>query len=378
MLWLSLGVLLVWLTASAEIILGSRKLRRLDRFAPAADGPGLPTFTIVVPARNEAATLEPAMRSLLALDYPAFDIVAVDDRSEDGTGRLLDGFDDPRLTVLHVSELPAGWLGKNHALHLGAQQATGDWLLFTDADVVFAPDTLRRAATALAQTGADHVTAIPRLTGASPALKVALPVFSLCFALAQRPWRAADPKSRAYVGIGAFNLVRKAAYTAIDGHENFADSPHDDLALGRTMKSAGFRQLCLNADRSLSIQWYRTLPQFVRGLEKGAFAYFNYRLVLVFLVTLELLVFFLWPFAGLFLLHGRSLALDGAAAGSMLALGALGAYRLRFCPLYGLAYPVGALIMVVVLWNAAIRIRLRGGLEWRGTFYPRDKSRGSL
>ncbi|MGA7965802.1 MAG: glycosyltransferase [Gammaproteobacteria bacterium] len=378
MLWLSLGVLLVWLAAGAEMINGNRKLRRLDRFPPATDAPGLPTFTIIVPARNEADTLDPAMRSLLALDYPAFDIVAVDDRSEDGTGRLLDGFDDPRLTVLHVSELPAGWLGKNHALHLGARQATGDWLLFTDADVVFASDTLRRAATALAQTGTDHVTAIPRLTGASPALKVALPVFSLCFALAQRPWRAADPKSRAYVGIGAFNLVRKTAYSAIGGHKKFADAPHDDLALGRAMKSAGFRQLCLIASRTLSVQWYRTLPQFVHGLEKGTFAYFNYRLTLVFLVTLELLGFFLWPIAGLFLLHGTALALDGGATGVMLALGALGAHRLRFCPLYGFAYPLGAMVMVVVLWNAAIRIRLRGGLEWRGTFYPLDKSRGSL
>ncbi len=373
MFWLSLVILLVWLAAAAEMIEGSRKLPRLDRFAPAADGPGLPAFTIMVPARNEADTLGPAMRSLLALDYPRFDVIAVDDRSEDGTGDLLDGFDDPRLTVVHVDELPPGWLGKNHALHLGASRAKGDWLLFTDADVVFAPDTLRRAATALADTGADHLTAMPRLTGASRALKVALPVFSLCFALAQRPWRASDPKSRAYVGIGAFNLVRGAAYTAVGGHAAFADAPHDDLSLGRAMKSAGFRQLCLNADRSLSIQWYRTLPEFVRGLEKGTFAYFNYRLVLVFLVTLELLGFFVWPVAGLFLLHGSALALDAAAAGAMLALGALGAYRLRFCPLYGFAYPLGAVVMVVVLWNGAIKIRRRGGLEWRGTFYPLDK-----
>lgn len=373
MLWLSLAVLLVWLGAAAEINQGSRKLRRMDRFPPAADAPGLPAFTIVVPARNEAGTLEPAMRSLLALDYPRFEVIAVDDRSDDGTGRLLDGFDDPRLTVLHVDQLPAGWLGKNHALHLGAGRASGDWLLFTDADVVFAPDTLRRAATVLARTGADHLAAIPRLTGASPALKIALPVFSLCFALAQRPWRAADPKSRAYVGIGAFNLVRKTAYMQAGGHEAFAAAPHDDLALGRAMKSGGFRQLCLNASRTLSVAWYRTLPEFVRGLEKGTFAYFNYRLTLVCLVTLELLGFFLWPFAGLFLLHGTALALDAAAAGAMLALGALSAYRLRFCPLYGLAYPAGAVIMVVVLWNSAIRIRRRGGLEWRGTFYPLGK-----
>ena len=370
MVWLSAFVLLVWLSASLMVTYGSLKLRRLDRFAPAADTTDLPRFTIVVPARNEAATLKTAMRSLLNLDYPLFNVIAIDDRSEDGTGDLLDGFNDPRLKVLHVRDLPPGWLGKNHALALGARHATGDWLLFTDADVVFASDALRRTATALAKTGADHVCALPRLTGASPALKTVLPVFSLCFALAQRPWQASNAASRAYIGIGAFNLVRKTAYTAVGGHEKIAGAPHDDLELGRLLKQAGYRQECLLADRSLSVQWYRTLPQFIHGLEKGAFAALNYRLALVIFISLELLGFFLWPFAGLFVLHGAALALVAAAAGVILTLSAIGAHRLRFTPLYGLAYPLGAVIMVITLWNSALRIRRRGGLEWRGTFYP--------
>ncbi len=370
MIWLSAFVLLVWLTASLAMIYGGLKLRRLDSFTPAADVPDLPSFTIVVPARNEAATLGPAMRSLLGLDYPNFNVIAIDDRSEDGTGHLLEGFNDPKLTVLHVTELPPGWLGKNHALHMGARRATGDWLLFTDADIVFAPDALRHTATALAETGADHLCALPRLTGASPALKIALPVFSLCFALAQRPWRASNPQSRAYIGIGAFNLVRKTAYTAVGGHEKIANAPHDDLELGKSVKKAGYRQECLAADESLSVQWYSTLPQFIRGLEKGSFAVLDYRLTLVVLVSLELLGLFLWPFAGLFLLHGTALVLDAIAAGLMLALGAYGSHRLHFSPLYGLAYPLGSIIMVITLWNSALKVRRRGGLEWRGTFYP--------
>lgn len=369
MLWLSLFVLIVWTGAGLVSIYGDIRLGRLHEFEPATDGAPLPAFTIVVPARNEATTLEPAMRSLLTLDYPAFDVIAVNDRSEDGTGRLLEGFDDPRLKVLHVTELPPGWLGKNHALHTAARAATGAWLLFTDADVVFERDTLRRAATALARTRADHICGLPRLTGASPALKAVLPVFSLCFALAQRPWAASNPDKRAYIGVGAFNLVRRAVYTAVGGHRKIAGSPHDDLELGKLVKRAGFRQWCLAADESLSVQWYRTLPEFIRGLEKGSFAALDYRLTLVAIISLELMGFFLWPFAGFFVLHGTALALDAVAAGVMLALGACGAYRLQFPPPYGLAYPFGALVMVVVLWNAALRIRLRGGLEWRGTFY---------
>lgn len=374
MLWLSLGVLLAWLAAGFELVRGALTMHRLDRYAPAHDDEELPAFTIVAPARNEADTLEPAMRSLLALDYPRLEIVAVDDRSEDATGVLLDAFDDPRLRVLHVEDLPPGWLGKNHALHLGAAHAAHEWLLFTDADVVFEPATLRHAAALLRETGADHVAAMPRVTGASPALKAALPVFSFCFGLALRPWRAANPKSRAACGVGAFNLVRKSAYAAIGGHEKIAAVPHDDLALARLLKQAGCRACCVIGDRLLAVRWYRSLPQFVRGLEKGSFAYFDYRLLPILAASLVLLTLFWWPLAGLLLLHGPALALNAAATATMLALGAFGAYRLRFCPLYGLAYPFGALVMVLVLWNSALRIRLRCGLEWRGTFYPLDKS----
>lgn len=369
MFWLTALILLAWILAGIELTYGSFKMHRLDRYLLAGDDDDPPTITIVVPARNEARTLDPAMQSLLTLDYPRFDIVAVDDRSEDTTGTLLDAFDDPRLTVLHVDDLPLGWLGKNHALQLGANHAKGEWLLFTDADVVFSPATLRHAASALRKTGVDHVAATPRATGASPALKAVLPVFSFCFGLALRPWRANNPGSRSSCGIGAFNLVRKAAYQAIDGHERIADKPHDDLALAQRLKHAGYRSCCVIGDRLLSVEWYRTLPEFIRGLEKGSFAYFGYHLLPVVVATIALLALFVWPIIGLFLLSGAGLALAVVTLVVMLALGIAGARRLRLPGIYGLAYPFGALVMVLVLWNSAIRIRVRGGVEWRGTFY---------
>lgn len=369
MFWLTLLILLAWTIAGIELTYGGFKMRRMDRYPLAGDNDNLPTITIIVPARNEAHTLGPAMQSLLALDYPRFDIVAVDDRSEDTTGAVLDAFDDPRLTVIHVDELPLGWLGKNHALQLGANHAKGDWLLFTDADVVFSPATLRHAASILFETGTDHVAAMPRATGASPALKAVLPVFSFCFGLALRPWRASNPRSRSSCGIGAFNLVRKTAYEAIGAHEKIAAQPHDDLALAQRLKRAGYRSCCVIGDRLLSVEWYRTLPEFIRGLEKGSFAYFGYHLLPVVVASIGLLALFVWPIIGLFLLSGAGLALAVVTLVVMLALGIAGARRLRLSGIYGLAYPFGALVMVLVLWNSAIRIRLRGGLEWRGTFY---------
>lgn len=364
------AILLGWLIAGAELAYGALHTKHLERYAPVGNDADLPSITIVVPARNEALTLTPAMRSLLALDYPRLSIVAIDDRSEDGTSELLDSFDDPRLRVMHVHDLPAGWLGKNHALDLGARESDSEWLLFTDADIHFAPDTLRRAVTAVKETDVDHLTALPRLTGASIGLKTALPAFAMSFGLSVRPWRAANPKSRASCGVGAFNLIRRSAYLTLGGHTRIAQAPHDDLALGQLVKQAGYRQLCMQADSQLSVRWYRTLPEFIHGLEKGSFAFFGYRLAPLIGATLIQVALCLWPVAGLFLLHGSALVLDAAAVATMLLLGIHSAHRLHFSWLFGLAYPLSALIMLIAIWNSAIRIRLRGGLEWRGTFYP--------
>ncbi|MGH8274132.1 MAG: glycosyltransferase [Gammaproteobacteria bacterium] len=161
MIWFTAAILLAWLIAGAELMYGALHTKHLERYVPAGDDADLPAITIVVPARNEAKTLEPAMRSLLALDYPRLTIVAVDDRSKDGTGELLERFIDPRLQIVHVHDLPQGWLGKNYALDQGTRQSDSEWLLFTDADIHFAPDTLRRAVTAVKETGVDHLTVLP-------------------------------------------------------------------------------------------------------------------------------------------------------------------------------------------------------------------------
>lgn len=163
--WVLGGVaLLAWLTLLvAPLLSGGRPL--LVATLP-ADGPeALPRLSIVVPALNEEETVEPAMRTLLALDYPQLEIIAVDDRSTDETGGILDRLaaTDPRLRVLHVRELPAGWLGKNHALHLASREATGDYILFTDADVLFEPTVLRRTVRAMIARGLDHLAVFPEL-----------------------------------------------------------------------------------------------------------------------------------------------------------------------------------------------------------------------
>ena len=185
---------------------GHRRLRSLRDVAPAR---ACPRLSIITAARNEARRIEVALTSLLRLDYPALEIIAVNDRSTDETGAILERLarQHARLTIKHISELPEGWLGKNYALHVGAAEASGTLLLFTDADVVFEPTTLRRAAALMELDALDHLAAIPDVKVPGIALNAFVAAFGVFFSLYARPWKARDARSRFHIGIGAFNLV---------------------------------------------------------------------------------------------------------------------------------------------------------------------------
>ena len=180
----------------------------------------LPRVSVIVPARNEIEMVEPALRSVLDLDYPDLEVVAVDDRSDDATGSVLDTLaaSDSRLKVIHVADLPVGWIGKNHALQRGAEIASGELLLFTDADVLFERTVLVRAVRHLMTHGYDHLTMPADVRVASAALELFVAAFALLFNGYFRPWRVSDPRSSAAVGFGSFNLVRRAAYERAGYH----------------------------------------------------------------------------------------------------------------------------------------------------------------
>src|SRR5262245_45717651 len=189
----TLGLLLVLI----DFVTGHGRLRFLTGVPPASDGP---TVSVIVAARDEAAGIGAGLRSLQRLDYPKLEIIAVDDRSTDGTSEILDGMAevDRRLTIVHVSDIPEGWLGKNHALFVGATRATGEMLLFTDADIVFEPTTLARAITVMREERIDHLTALPDVRVSGFALSSFVAAFSVFFSVYTRPWKARDPRSRSH------------------------------------------------------------------------------------------------------------------------------------------------------------------------------------
>ena len=331
-----------------------------------------PTVSVVVAARDEGAAVEGAMRSLLELDYPALELIAIDDRSSDATGEILDRLaaGDARLKVLHVRELPAGWLGKNHALFLGARQATGDLFLFTDADVEFAPSVLRDAVDLLEGEQIDHLALAPRLHLPGAWLAAVVAYFGRQFYVFLRPWRARDPRSSAYIGVGAFNLVRASAYRAVGGHERIALRPDDDVKLGKLLKAAGFRQDLRHAPDKLAVQWYGSVGEFVRGLEKNVLAGLDYHGILglaglAALFSLELLPWIV-------LAARDTPARCAALAAILIGVGTLAAIlrEMRAPVASAFLAPGAALVFVYTFARSILLTYARGGIVWRGTFYP--------
>lgn len=378
----SIGTVLVvvsaifWLGAGIQLAAGVGRLKSLAEVDPLGDE-SLPTLTVVATAKDEAARVERAMRSLLAQDYPGLRVVVADDRSTDGTGLILDRLaaEDRRLAAIHVEDLPAGWLGKCHALALGARDAQSEWLLFTDGDITFAPDAVRRAVSLAIGEGADHLAVGPELLVESLGEAVFVGYFAVMFHLSERPWRASDPRARESIGIGAFNLVRRNAYDRAGGHTRIRYDLLDDLALGSILKRSGARQLFALHGGKLHARWHEGGRGLIRGVEKNAFAALRYRAGLTLLALLGQVVVAAGPVAGL--------ALAGALpkiAALLAWMGVGWVYRVTsrsmpIRPWQALLMPLGALIFCYAILRSMVLTVVRRGVWWRGTFYPLDDLR---
>jgi hypothetical protein len=362
-----------WAIAGVRACIGMLKLPRLEDVAvPAA--PRL-RVSVLVAARNEAARLPRAMAGLLAQDYANYEVVAVDDRSGDATPQILDDLAGPKLKVVHVKRLPPGWLGKPHALQTAYEHSTGEWLVFTDADVWFAPDLLSRVVALAEQRALDHVTLLCPMEMHGFGEKVAVNYWTLGFLLAFEPWRVANPRSKRFLGVGAFQMVRRAAYQAIGTHRRLAMEVVDDMKLGMLIKQAGLRSAVALADERMSLRWQEGLGNVVRGLTKNAFAAGGYRLRTMLVYILGLLAFSILPFAAAGFASGTARALALAACAAAVASQMLTAHGNRISLLYGFTHPLGAAIMVYILARSTAVTLWRGGVTWRGTFYPLDELR---
>ncbi len=376
-----LAALLWWGELALEWWFASRSGVDLADLPEASGGDA--TLSAVVPARDEAAGLEEALGSLLEALPGGGEVILVDDRSSDGTGAVAASMAlrDARLKVIHLTEVPEGWLGKNHALQAGYEASAGKYLLFTDADVVFHPGCLSRAVAYCEEKGLDHLVATPQMVTEGIGEKIFVLFFSIALVARYRLWRASLPRSRFYAGIGAFNLLRRSAYEGAGTHRAIRAEVVDDLELGRLVKGAGGKQKVVSGEKCLRVRWNVGLGGLIRGLEKNAFAGFDYHPARTVTGSAALLVLTLVPFlAPLWYL--------GFGAGSVWALsaGAGAGVWVSFAALYRLAsgqrgvrwvwfptFPAAAFLLTWAVIRSMVLYYRRGGVSWRGTVYRRDE-----
>lgn len=331
-----------------------------------------PRVSVIVPARNEEDDIGACLNSLAEQDYEPLEIIAVNDRSTDATGAIMEqvaALSEGKIRVLHVRELPERWLGKTHAMWSGAQLGTGEWLLFTDGDVVFRPDAMRRALAYVEETGTDHFVLLPSLVTRRWTERISVAIFLIAIVLA-RPWKMSDPKSRATVGAGAFNMVRRSAYEAIGTFEALRLEIVEDLELALRLKRAGFRAAAARGRGLVSLYWARGLLGLANNLTKNAFAVLNFRWYLAVVLALVVVAYDILPFLLVWLAPPPANWLFGASLALTFAVYVAASRYTGISAGYFVLLPVAGGVMAYAILRSMVVTLRQGGVMWRGTLYP--------
>ena len=387
---LAWALALLWVIHLLEAARGMPKIEEITRkqwnvppewIISCSTNRSAPAVTIVVPARNEAQTIEPALRSLRKLDYPNYEVVVVDDRSDDGTGdtirRVLAEQGGAPVRVITVRELPSGWLGKTHAMWTGARESKSDWILFTDADVVFRPDSVRRAIAYAEKEEVDHLVLFPTMLTFTAGERMMTSLFQALIGFGHRPWKVSDPDARDYIGVGAFNLIRRSVYEKIGTYEHLRMSIMDDMDLGRLVKKCHYHQRCAFGHNLARIHWAHGAMGVVRNVTKNFFAYMRFKTWIAFVAALGLLLMNVWPFIMVFFSGDWATAGYVVALVCILAIYAGMAPKSGIGPWYFFTHPISASLFAYAVVLSAVTTLVHGGVEWRGTLYPLEELKKS-
>jgi glycosyltransferase involved in cell wall biosynthesis len=381
LLWIAGCILaLAWFSRIAEAALGVPSIADISKPHWDPQPTNHPRVSIIVPACNEEEDIQQGLSGLLALDYDHYEVIAVNDRSTDRTGEIMDRVAASpaahgRLRVVHVTELPPGWLGKTHAMWSAGQQAGGDWLLFTDADVLFKPEVLRRALAYAESENADHVVVFPRIIMKRPGEKMMIAFFQTLFTFGHRPWRVADPDTKDHMGVGAFNLVRRTAYEAVGTYKALRMEVLDDMKLGKVLKNARFRQRNVFGDDLISVRWAKGAMGVVDNLTKNFFAVLSFQWWRTIASVFGLFFLNLGPFLGIWLAHGWARVPYVVALGSMFLIYLGMSFKSSIPPYYFLLHPISTMMFEYTLIRSMVLTLRNNGVTWRGTKYPLEELR---
>ncbi|TMW70691.1 glycosyltransferase [Alteribacter natronophilus] len=356
-------VLIIVCLIAAQWYMAISRMPLIVRESAGMDQTDHPSISVIIAAKEEAESIADTVDSLYDQYLAPWEIIVVNDRSEDDTGAVLERLKKtkyPNLRLIHIRELPSGWLGKNHALYQGWKASSGDWLLFADADIVFLPDALEKSFRFTMRKDLDHLALLPQNRGGTLPYRFFYTFWSIIGV-----WNFA---AVGHAGVGAFNLMSRESYETAGTHRIIAMRPDDDIKLGGKIKAAGYRQQLGFGNGLIFIQWYDSLREMVRGLEKNLFAFMQYRVSMVIAASAGILALHVMPFVMLF----------SAEPARLLAAVTVGLYGLMFWInrsyfyhpwWYVITVPASAFVFLYCLWRSMWKTLRAGGVHWRGTTY---------
>jgi glycosyltransferase involved in cell wall biosynthesis len=359
------------------------KLDYLSPKSPRFSQADPPRISAVIPAKDEAETIADCLTTVQAQSYPNLEIMVVDDRSSDGTAEIVRSIAqaDPRVRLISIEDLPPGWTGKTHALHVAAGQSSGDWLWFVDADTRHEPDSLSIVLEYARTHDAALASLLPEMRCESFWESVAQPLLGVVLIQSYPLFWANDPTKKLAFANGQYILIRRDAYKLCGGHEGVRDKFVEDIYLARAVKSVGLSARTAIAHGIGSTRMYTSLPQFVRGWSRILYdalgrsplklliqgldpLFFSQTAHVALVVSLVMLAigkpagpFPLW-------LLGLSVVHHVLAYTCLKRLYVLSVPKTRHVAWY----PLAGLVLDVILYRA-IKMCLTGQVTWRGTAY---------
>jgi glycosyltransferase involved in cell wall biosynthesis len=360
------GVFLIMTLATLWHLRWVQRLPVMETFPPSSTNV---RCSVVIAARDEEARMEQTLRQLLVQREVELEVIVVNDRSKDSTGQILQRMaqEDSRVKVKRVDVLPDGWLGKCHACHIGASAATGDWILFTDADCWLKPDIIARAVRLAERESVDHVA----LAFSPSSGGIGLRASHLVFLIGTANWISGANRDtgKRHMGFGAFNLVRSTVYRECGGYEALRLTVLDDVKLGLLIQRAGGRTRAFLGGDDVEAHWGTNAFSIIKFMEKNYFAALEYRTSLAFLGSAVAIYF-----SAVVILGFLSATAAGLAAAlsplSLIVPGLVLANRLRWSWMSALLIPFMFPIFCCALVNSAFVTLRHGGIRWRETFYP--------
>ena len=337
-----------------------------------------PLVSILVPARNEQdRVLKDCIRSILAQDYERFEVIGVNDRSTDSTGTILKTLaqSDERLRVIEGEELPPGWLGKPYAMQQALPHARGEWILATDADMIFDPTVLRIALDRTLEAKGDALTLIPHFEAHSFWERVMIPTWEWVFLMFTVVYRIDDPKSDRASAIGGFFLIRRTVLDRVGGYEMLKDEVMEDVRLAERIKQSGARLLIERAPTLIRTRMYRTFAEMWECSTKNWFSGMNFSLPFALLCVVSMYLGAVVP--PLIALAAMTAIASGKDFGLLFIPAALSwllqvlviaisSRRSGVSPLYAFTSPLGLGVIYAMLFDSSIRITTGRGVTWKG------------